>query len=141
MNDADQTSIIYSFKDKWRRPLEDGEISVFFRKRPPRVTCKRVYFYVGNPTSSIIGWAPIERIEVLNTEIALDLCHQGGIDRDELRKYLNNSSEVGAIFISNPHIYKAPLSTAELRRIFNFHPPQNFVKIPLNACKMMESFE
>lgn len=141
MNQEKSTAVIYSFKEKWKELLEKGEISVFFRKRPPKRKCERVYIYVGSPTSSIVGWAVVNEIRISNPASALEFAQQGKIEIQELKEYLEGAKEVGLIFIGKPVLFDKPVRVSEIRKIFNFYPPQNFVRVPQQACEMMEKFE
>jgi predicted transcriptional regulator len=141
MNQEKSTAVIYSFKEKWRQPLEKGEVSVFFRKRPPKAKCDRVYLYIGSPASSIIGWAPVSEIRISSPASALEFVQQGKIELQELKEYLKGSKEVGLIFIGKPFLFEKPIGVSEIRKIFNFYPPQNFVRVPQEACEMLEKFE
>lgn len=141
MNKTKSTAIVYSFKAQWKCPLEKGGVSVFFRKRPPRATSDKVYFYVGSPVCSIIGWSNIIRIEEIDSELAIQIADQASIEVKELLNYLSGARRIGAIFIGKPTIYSNPVRTSEVRKIFNFYPPQNFVRVPSDVCEAMEKFQ
>ena len=141
MNQEKSTAVIYSFKEKWKDILESGEVSVFFRKRPPKGKCDRVYLYVGSPTSSIIGWASVKEIRTSSPENALEFAKQGRIELHELKEYLKGAKEVGLIFIGRPFLFQKPIRASEIRKVFNFYPPQNFVRVPQEACDIMEKLK
>lgn len=122
-------SVIYSFKGKWLKPIMGGEVRAFFRKRFPKDKPRRVYFYVGVPTSAVIGWAEVSGLERVETKVALGMATQGAIDRSELETYLEGAESVGVFKLGPPCIFSSPLSVPDVRRIFNFYPPQNFVQI------------
>jgi len=125
----EKKSVIYPFKGKWLDALSNGSVRVFFRKRYPRLLPSRVYLYIGAPTSAIIGWSPIIEIEKMSTQNAMKLAEAGAIEESELSEYLNTSSSVGVLSISTPHLYARPLTVPEIRTVFNFYPPQNFIQI------------
>lgn len=130
MNKTNQeNSVIYSFKGKWLEPIFEGRVKAFFRKRFPREKPSRVYFYVGAPTSAIVGWAEVSDLQRIETKTALEMTEEGAIDKGELTKYLEGIESVGVLKLGPPNIFPSPLSISEVRRIFNFHPPQNFVQI------------
>ncbi|WP_199258251.1 hypothetical protein [Paracoccus binzhouensis] len=122
-------SVIYSFKGKWLEPIVEGRVKAFFRKRFPREKPSRVYFYVGAPTSSIIGWAEVSSLERVETNTALGMTKEGAIDRRDLAEYLAGAESVGVFKLGQPNLFALPLTVSDVRRIFNFHPPQNFVQI------------
>lgn len=124
-----EKNVIYSFKGKWLDPISKGDVKAFFRKRFPREKPGRVYFYVGAPTSSIIGWAEVSSLERVETKIALGMTTEGAIDRGELSEYLIGNNSVGVFRLGKIKLFKSPLSVSDVQRIFNFHPPQNFVQI------------
>lgn len=128
-NDKPKSVVIYSFKYKWAKPLADGDVEVFFRKRAPSRTPQRILLYVGSPISSIIGYANVNSMQKVTTKEALELSEKGSIDKSELKKYLEGSADVTAIWISPPVIYARPLSIQDVREVVNFHPPQNFMQI------------
>ena len=122
-------SIIYSFKSRWMDEIHAGRIQVFFRKRGPSAQPKHVFFYVGTPVSSVVGYAEVQQIKDVNLKEALSLTHLGSITEDELISYIGINGSAKAIFLTNYTKIKRSLTTTELRRIFNFHPPQNFMQI------------
>lgn len=126
---SQENSVIYSFKGKWLELIVEGRVKVFFRKRFPRERPSRIYFYVGAPTSAIIGWAEVSGLERVETKTALGMAKEGAIDRGELAEYLEGAESVGVFKLGSPHLFPTPLSVSDVRRIFNFHPPQNFVQI------------
>ncbi|ABN76951.1 hypothetical protein [Cereibacter sphaeroides] len=129
MTAINKENVIYSFKGKWLQPILDGKVKAFFRKRFPRDKPSRVYFYVGAPTSAIIGWAEVCDLERIEARAALGMTAEGAIDRIELAEYLEGAETVGVFKLSPPRIFSSPLSVSDVRRTFNFHPPQNFVQI------------
>lgn len=124
-----EKNVIYSFKGKWLDPISKGDVKAFFRKRFPREKPGRVYFYVGAPTSCIIGWAEVSSLERVETKIALGMTTEGAIDRGELSEYLIDANSVGVFKLGQIKLFKSSLSVSDVRQIFNFHPPQNFVQI------------
>lgn len=130
MNKNNQENcVIYSFKGKWLEPIVEGRVEAFFRKRFPRKKPSRVYFYVGAPTSAIVGWAKVYGLERVEAKTALEMTKEGAIDRSELAKYLEGIEFVGVFKLGLPTVFSSPLWVSDVRRIFNFHPPQNFVQI------------
>lgn len=131
-------SVIFSFKEKWLEPLKNGQVKVFFRKRTPRAKPRRVYFYVGSPISAIIGWAEVLELQRLVVQDALDMTSDGAIARDELERYLNGSPSVGVLRLGVPVLFSEPLTVSAVRRLFNFHPPQNFFQISGDEAYKMD---
>ncbi len=123
------SSIIYSFKFRWFEEIQRGQVAVFFRKRGPRLKPARVFMYVGAPISSVVAVADIERIQEVDLIAALKLAELGRISRSELESYIEPSGTVQAIFLRGQRNLRRPLGVSELRRIFNFHPPQNFMQL------------
>lgn len=126
---AQSVSVIYSFKTRWLEDIQSKRIGVFFRKRGPARKPKRVFIYAGSPISSIVAVADVERMEDVDLDRSLELADLGKISDEELKSYVGNDGRVKAIFLTNYQILKRPLCINELRKIFNFHPPQNFMQI------------
>lgn len=126
---GDKHSAIYSFRGKWLRPIIEGRIKVFFRRRFPREAPDRIYFYVGAPTSAIIGWAQVTSLQRVEATVALSMATDGAIEKRELAEYLEGAQSVGVFELGAPNMFRNPLSVSDVRKIFNFHPPQNFVQI------------
>lgn len=124
-----EKNVIYSFKGKWLEPILNGDVRVFFRKRFPKEKPDRVYLYVGSPTSAIIGWAEVHSLSRVEAGVAINMSKYGAIDRSELSKYLDGSEFVGVFEIGEINIFRKKLSVSDVRHVFNFHPPQNFVQI------------
>jgi len=136
-NSEQDACVIYSFKHRWLEPLKNGKVKLFFRKRVPSIKPKRIYLYVGTPVSSIIGWANVLELQRVSSEVAFNMAPEGAIDSEDLEGYLNGSQSVGVIHLGKPHFFSKPLNVSAVRRIFNFHPPQNFVQISgENASKL-----
>ena len=138
INKRQNQSAVYSFKSKWLEPLKNGKVRVFFRKRVPRETPKRVYFYVGAPISKVIGWADVLGLQRVASHDALGMINDGAIDRSELSFYLEGSQTVGVFRLGTPQLFARPLSVSDVRHIFNFHSPQNFVQISEDVALKMD---
>jgi|GEM_PF-2291905 len=138
MTGKQESSVIYSFKGKWLEPLRNGKVRIFFRKRFPRVTPQRVYFYVGSPTSAVIGWATVSDMKRIASNAALSMTADGAINAKELEEYLLNTDSVGVFMLSQQHLFKNPLTISDLRSVFNFHPPQNFVQISGDSASKLD---
>ena len=132
---AQNASVIYSFKARWLDDIEAGNIGVFFRKRGPASKPESVFIYVGSPCSSVIAIADVDRMEDVHLERSLELAKLGRITDDELTSYIGSHGKAKAIFLKNHRTLKRPLGIKELRRIFNFHPPQNFMQISQEVRK------
>lgn len=137
-NIEQESSVIYSFKGKWLDRLKAGQVQVFFRKRMPREKPCRVYLYVGSPVSAIIGWADAIELFKADPNHAMQLTSEGAIDPDELGDYLKDAQSVGVIRLGRPHLFQRPLEISRVRRVFNFHPPQNFVQISGNDARKLD---
>jgi len=132
---AQSVSVIYSFKSRWLEDIQSGRIGVFFRKRGPARNPKKVFIYAGSPISSIVAVADVEGMEDVNLDRSLELADLGKISDEELKSYIGSDGSVKAIFLTNHQMLKRPLGINELRKIFNFHPPQNFMQIPSEVEK------
>lgn len=135
-----KNSVIYSFKGKWLDPIVNGKVKVFFRKTVPREKPGRVYFYIGVPTSAIIGWAEVSGVERVGTKAALRMAKEGAIDRNELAEYLEGRETVGVFKLGQPNLFPSPISVSDAQRIFNFHPPQNFIRISEENASQLDGF-
>lgn len=134
-----EKNVIYSFKGKWLEPILNGHVGTFFRKRFPKEKPDRVYLYIGSPTSAIIGWAEVISLNRAETSIAISMSEDGAIDRSELSEYLNGATSVGVFKLGKINLFDNYLSVSDVRRVFNFHPPQNFVQIDeCDASKLDE---
>jgi len=122
-------SIIVSFASRWRDPINDKNIKVFFRRRGPVRTPKRVLIYLGSPISSIVAVAEVEKLERIDLKAALSMADLGCISEDELRSYIRCDQIVTAVFLGDQKNFENPLSITDVRKVMNFHPPQNFIQI------------
>jgi predicted transcriptional regulator len=122
-------SVIFSFKHRWYDPIINGDVGVFFRKRGPNKTPSHVLVYLGAPVSSIISISEVQKITHVDLSTALELAELGCISEDELKNYVGETGLVSAIFIKNHIKFDKALSISDLRKILNFHPPQNFIQI------------
>ncbi len=126
---APANSVIYSFKSRWLESIQSGQIGVFFRKRGPAKRPKRIFIYAGSPISSIIAFADVAQMKDVDLDRSLELANLGKISNDELNSYVGSDGNVKAIFLTNHQMLQRSLGINELRKIFNFHPPQNFMQI------------
>lgn len=134
-----EKNVIYSFKGKWLEAILNGDVRAFFRKRFPKEKPKRVYLYIGSPISAIIGWSEVYSLDRVETSIALNMSEDGAIHRSELSEYLDGSTSVGVFKIGEINHFENYLSVSDVCRVFNFHPPQNFMQIQQSdAAKLDE---
>ena len=131
--------VLYSFFHKWEKPLRDEQVRVFFRKRFPSTTPKRVYFYIGSPAMSVIGSAKIDKIERVKRDDAFSLASLGSISIDELNKYLGDRETVGALHISDFRFFDSPIPIGILSAEIGLLPPQNFQKFSDEERELIES--
>lgn len=127
-------SVVYSFEARWDPMIREGDLRVFFRKRRPIKMPHKVYFYVGVPTMSIIGFSKVEHIDSISLEQALSYTEQGQISPDELIKYIGQEGYVNAIWIEQPRMFKKSISLKSLKDSFNFNPPQSFSYVNSPLC-------
>lgn len=125
-NTRKSLSVVYSFEGRWEDPLRRGEVSVFFRKRRPRETPERVFFYVGAPIKAIIGFAKVESVIEVSLGEALSLRESGAITEKELEKYIGHGGNVFAIEVDDLKIFSRPAPLDDLSKEFGFNPPQSF---------------
>lgn len=138
--EPESASVIYSFKSRWADDIETGRIGVFFRKRGPASKPSRVFIYLGSPISAVVAVADVDRMEDVDLARSVELTKLGRITEDELKRYIGPHGAAKAIFLKNHKRLKRPLPVNELRRIFNFHPPQNFMQVSKEVeRKIMEA--
>lgn len=125
-NTKKNLSVVYSFEGRWEGPLRRGEISVFFRKRRPREIPEKVFFYVGVPIKSIIGFAKVTSVSEISLEEAIMIRGSGAITEVELEKYIGRGGSVNSIHIDGLNIFDRPVPLVELKEDFGFNPPQSF---------------
>jgi len=133
-----ENSVIVSFNYRWFDQIINGKIGVFFRKRGPSKTPSHVIMYIGAPLSSVVSIAEVEKIATVDLQTSLMLAKLGCISEDELRNYVGEDGLVTAIFIKNHRKFDRCLSISDLKKILNFHPPQNFIKINKNVMQLIE---
>lgn len=119
-------SVVYSFEGRWEDSIRRGEVRVFFRKRRPTRLPTRVFFYIGAPVKSIIGFADVEGISNASLVEAVALRDLGAITESELKRYIGQDRQVNAIRVGFPTIFTEPLQLSDLKERFSFHPPQSF---------------
>ena len=120
------SSVIYSFESRWEEPLRQGQVSVFFRKRKPIILPRYTFFYIKSPVKAIIGHSRITEIQTLTLVEAVAIRRQGGIGEAELVSYVGRDSNVHAIMIGRPNIYRETISLDVLAKNYGFFPPQSF---------------
>lgn len=120
------TSVVYSFEGRWEEALRKGQVRVFFRKRRPTKLPQRVFFYVGAPVKSIIGFADVEGINCTSLSEAIEIRGHGAITENELIKYIGQGGQVNAIRVSIPTIFAKAVDLSELKEHYSFNPPQSF---------------
>lgn len=130
--------VLYSFFQKWEKPLREEQVRVFFRKRFPSKTPKRVYFYIGSPAMSVIGSAKIDKIERVKKADAISLARLGSISIDELDKYIGDRETVGALHISDFQFFNNPIPIGALSAEIGLLPPQNFQKLSNEEHELIE---
>lgn len=120
-------SVMFSFRSQWLNPLMSNQISVFFRNKPSsNKQPKYVYFYLGSPIMSVIGYARIKDIRLVTKEEAIAISDIGKISQEALEKYIGSRTNTGAIFIERPYFFNSPITLRSLQSSGVFHPPQNF---------------
>lgn len=119
-------SVVYSFESRWADAIRQGEVRVFFRKRRPTRVPARVFFYIGAPVKSIIGFADVEGISNASLIEAVALRDLGAITESELKRYIGQDGQVSAIRVGFPTIFTEPLQLSDLKERFSFNPPQSF---------------
>jgi len=123
---ASNASVVYSFEGRWKDAILHGEVRVFFRKRRPTRLPARVFFYIGAPVKSVIGFADVEGISSVSLVEAIAIRDQGAISESELKRYIGQDGQVNAIRIGIPTILTEPLQLSDLKERFSFNPPQSF---------------
>ncbi len=121
--------IVYSFSGRWESALRSKKVTVFFRKRRPIMLPSRVFFYVGVPVKSIIGFASVELIEQVDLRKAIAYKDAGCITELELNKYIGNDGVVHAIHIENVIILEKYIELEYIKTTFGFNPPQSFSNV------------
>lgn len=122
----DNNSVVYSFQSRWEEHLNSKSISVFFRKRAPKLRPETIYIYVGSPVKKIIGRAKVTKILQEDLRSSMEKKSLAKISADELTSYIGRSGKVYSIEISEVEIFKDPPNLKMLNEAFGFNPPQSF---------------
>ena len=122
-------SVVYSFEGRWEEPIRHGKVRVFFRKRRPVKSPKRIFLYLGVPVKKIIGFADVQKIEPVRLDEAISARARGAITENELIKYIGENGTVHAIYIEKPTMFSQPFELSELNDQFGFSPPQSFSNV------------
>jgi predicted transcriptional regulator len=125
-NTKKNLSVVYSFEGRGEGPLRRGEISVFFRKRRPIKLPDKVFFYIGVPVKSIVGFSTVGSITEVSLEEAKLFRNDGAITENELIEYIGHNGTVHAIRIGKPVLFDQPKRLSDLNAKFGFNPPQSF---------------
>lgn len=124
--DDNSGSVVVAFMEKWKQPLLDDTIKVYFRKRGPVLTPDYVYIYIARPTSAIIGRVRVVLHGRYPLSEALDRSEDGGISREELGNYARGCLELSVTYFDGIQPFKQPLGLQQLKSKFLCLPPQNF---------------
>ena len=74
--------ILVPFSSSWIKKIERPDFSVVFRKKIPSADPpKRMFIYVGSPSSKIVGYAPIRETKKIRKEDALELADKAALNR------------------------------------------------------------
>ena len=120
-------TVVFSFDARWKAPILENQIGVFFRRRVPKSSVPReLFFYISAPISSIIGFAKIGSIAPVTKGQALEHRFKGCISESELAEYMEDRSNVYMISISNLQVFQHSVSFEALSHLGVFHPPQTF---------------
>jgi len=128
-NKSKPAPVVYSFSGRWESALRSKKVTVFFRKRRPVVVPPRVFFYVGVPVKSIIGFASVKFIEQVGLREAIKYKDAGCITELELNKYIGNDGSVHAIHIEHAVIFEKAIDLEDIKEAFGFNPPQSFSNV------------
>lgn len=133
-------SVVVAFTEKWKRPLLDNTINVFFRKRGPVETPAYVYVYVARPTSAIIGRLKVIAHRKRSVGDAMNLAEAGGISREELGDYATGRTELSVTHFEPIQCFEQPLGLEKLKSEFMCLPPQNFFFLSKDGKAELDKF-
>jgi len=92
-----------------------------------------LWIYATRPLGQIKVVARIAKISYVSpTRAWEDFEHALGISKAEFRKYVNGSTKVSAVALTDVVQLREPLSLEEIKRsVRGFHPPQFFMRLDL----------
>ncbi|HCO23466.1 MAG TPA: hypothetical protein DIT97_10555 [Gimesia maris] len=135
----DVGGIICSFDSRWQNAIHDGRIKAIFRKkRLAKTPPQWLYVYVGSPVSSITARVPIESVEVMALQDALEIAEEGDISPEELSKYAGAATELFVFKVGAVQVAKVPLGSDKLRADYRFFPSPNFIRLSESGAKTID---
>ena len=139
MNDR---SIIISIKPKYASQIMSGEKTIELRRKFGSVWSETTAFiYSTAPVKAIIGKVSINKVYRLPPENIWEKYHNnvGSVDVDEFYHYFQGKYYGYAIEVKDPTEWGDPISLAELKRKFDFHPPQAFMYVKKEMQEMLNA--
>jgi len=137
-NDAG-SSILVPFDQRWEKLLRQNEISVFFRKRGPRVfSPTSVFVYIAAPTSRLIGRTSITAFSFMPLDQAVTFVSDGGLTEAELRQYARGYAELAVFHIGRFEAAVSSLTLPQLSAAYSFHAPQSFLRLSESGSEQLE---
>lgn len=136
---APANGIIVSFDARWEDAIQKGAVRVVFRKKcPSKYVPKYVYAYLASPLSAIIARLPVQRIERLRSEDALQYAKEGAISEAELEEYCATSEHVFLIWVGLPFVARKPVTMQTLMTDYEFWPTPNFIALSDDGCGVID---
>ena len=130
--------ILVPFSSSWIKKIERPDFSVVFRKKIPSADPpKRMFIYVGSPSSKIVGYAPIRETKKIRKEDALELADKAALNRLDISDYCRGHTNLGCYVIGSIKLFKHPITLVELQETSGFNPPQSFLFMSKKATKWL----
>ena len=125
--------VVFSIKPEYCKKIVDGTKTVELRRRFPTSTRPgtTALIYATSPQRALFGIAQIARVTKLPTnQIWTKYQRCAGVTRKEFDEYFSGLNIGVAIELRGAKALTREVELSELRRRFNFEPPQSFLYAP-----------
>lgn len=125
----EKINVVLSIKPEYSEKIMLGVKTVELRRRFPSSfpAGSIAYIYSTSPIKAMVGVVEITKIEKLPVgKIWEKYSQKGYIEKKDFNRYFDGQDFGMVIHLDNPSRYSEAISLVELRRKFNFTPPQSF---------------
>jgi predicted transcriptional regulator len=123
-----QREIVLSIRPPYVNLILGGQKTVELRRRFPSVEPGTViYIYSSSPIRELVGFTRVDKIQRLRLNTLWSAVRKKAqIDNATFNSYFSGCSEGVAVFLRDTTEFDKRISLAELRKRYDFVPPQSY---------------